>query len=211
MVAPPRPARTANRRGLEMDLDWYFGQNPGDPRGNQPAGDVCARSASAVPRHRIRGRQHAPQPQEQLDRHPADGRSPTPCGRLPISWPTSRKPTNWPRRPDSGLFRDDFPSFLIGVTAPTGIVTPQLSSSFRQKGQTSAGMETFLTKTMTIVALICFLVVGAAATAILGRDSIPAALPQLAAASAGRRPGAGFEQGKQEGPACRRELRAGRL
>ena len=40
-----------------------------------------------------------------------------------------------------------------------------------------------MTKTMTIVALICFLVVGAAATAILGRDSIPAALPQLAAAS----------------------------
>ena len=45
-------------------------------------------------------------------------------------------------------------------------------------------MVTFLTKTMTIVALICFLVVGAAATAILGRDSIPAASPQLAAASA---------------------------
>ena len=45
-------------------------------------------------------------------------------------------------------------------------------------------METFLTKTMTIVALICFLVVGTAATAILGRDSIPAAPPQLAAASA---------------------------
>jgi hypothetical protein len=45
-------------------------------------------------------------------------------------------------------------------------------------------METFLTKTMTIVALICFLVVGAAATAILGRDSVPAASPQLAAASA---------------------------
>jgi len=45
-------------------------------------------------------------------------------------------------------------------------------------------METFLTKTMTIVALICFLVVGAAATAILGRDSVPAAPSQLAAASA---------------------------
>ncbi len=44
-------------------------------------------------------------------------------------------------------------------------------------------METFLTKTMTIVALICFLVVGAAATAILGRDSVPAAGPQLAAAA----------------------------
>ena len=40
-----------------------------------------------------------------------------------------------------------------------------------------------MTKTMTIVALICFLVIGAAATAILGRDSIPAALPQLASAS----------------------------
>jgi len=40
-----------------------------------------------------------------------------------------------------------------------------------------------LTKTLTIVALICFLVVGAAATAILGRDSIPLAMPQLAAAS----------------------------
>jgi len=40
-----------------------------------------------------------------------------------------------------------------------------------------------LTKTMTIVALLCFLVVGAAATAILGRDSIPLAMPQLAAAS----------------------------
>jgi hypothetical protein len=37
---------------------------------------------------------------------------------------------------------------------------------------------------MTIVALICFLVAGAAATAILGRDSVPAASPQLAAASA---------------------------
>ena len=44
-------------------------------------------------------------------------------------------------------------------------------------------METFLTKTMTIVALICFLVVGAAATAILGRDSVPSGPPQLAAAS----------------------------
>ena len=45
-------------------------------------------------------------------------------------------------------------------------------------------METFLTKTMTIVALICFLVVGAAVTAIIGRDSVPMAQPQLAAASA---------------------------
>jgi hypothetical protein len=44
-------------------------------------------------------------------------------------------------------------------------------------------METFLTKTMTIVALLCFLVVGAAVTAIVGRDSVPAARLELASAS----------------------------
>ncbi|MCK1636193.1 hypothetical protein IVA95_00990 [Bradyrhizobium sp. 157] len=40
-----------------------------------------------------------------------------------------------------------------------------------------------MTKTMTIVALICFLVIGAAATAILGRDSVPAARFESASAS----------------------------
>jgi hypothetical protein len=49
-------------------------------------------------------------------------------------------------------------------------------------------METFLTKTMTIVALICFLVIGAAATAILGRDSVPAAGFELASASSVQAP-----------------------
>jgi len=44
-------------------------------------------------------------------------------------------------------------------------------------------METFLTRAITIVALSCFLVVGAAATAILGRDSVPAAGFALASAS----------------------------
>jgi hypothetical protein len=44
-------------------------------------------------------------------------------------------------------------------------------------------METFLTKSMTIIALIGFLVVGAAATAIIGRDFVPAASPQQAAAA----------------------------
>jgi hypothetical protein len=43
-------------------------------------------------------------------------------------------------------------------------------------------METFLTRAITIVALTCFLVVGAAATSILARDSVPAA--RYAAASA---------------------------
>jgi len=43
-------------------------------------------------------------------------------------------------------------------------------------------METFLTKTMTIVALLCFLVVGAAATAIVGRHIVPASSPQVSAA-----------------------------
>ena len=36
-------------------------------------------------------------------------------------------------------------------------------------------METFLTRAITIVALTCILVVGAAATSIIGRDSLPAA------------------------------------
>jgi hypothetical protein len=36
-------------------------------------------------------------------------------------------------------------------------------------------METFLTKTITIVGLLCVLVAGAAATAIVGRDLLPAA------------------------------------
>jgi hypothetical protein len=45
-------------------------------------------------------------------------------------------------------------------------------------------METFLTKTITIVALVCFLVVGAAMTAILGRDSVPMAQPEQAGSAA---------------------------
>ena len=36
-------------------------------------------------------------------------------------------------------------------------------------------METFLTRAITIVALTCILVVGAAATSIIGRDSVPSA------------------------------------
>jgi len=36
-------------------------------------------------------------------------------------------------------------------------------------------METFLTRAITLVALTCFLVVGAAATSILGRNSVPTA------------------------------------
>jgi hypothetical protein len=44
-------------------------------------------------------------------------------------------------------------------------------------------METFLTKTVTIVALLGFLVVGAAATAVIGRDLVPAPSEQAAAAA----------------------------
>jgi hypothetical protein len=44
-------------------------------------------------------------------------------------------------------------------------------------------METFLTRIVTIVALIGFLVVGAAATAVIGRDFVPAALPEQTAAA----------------------------
>jgi hypothetical protein len=42
-------------------------------------------------------------------------------------------------------------------------------------------METLLTRVITIVALTCFLVVGAAATSILGRDSLP--MPRFQAAA----------------------------
>jgi hypothetical protein len=49
-------------------------------------------------------------------------------------------------------------------------------------------METFLTRAITIVTLTCSLVVGAAATAILGRDSVPAAEYALASAPAVNNP-----------------------
>jgi hypothetical protein len=44
-------------------------------------------------------------------------------------------------------------------------------------------VEIFLTRAITIVALTCFLVVGGAATAILGRDSVPLARYELASSS----------------------------
>ena len=43
-------------------------------------------------------------------------------------------------------------------------------------------METFLTRAITLVALTCLLVVGAAATSILARDSVPAARYEVASA-----------------------------
>ena len=58
-------------------------------------------------------------------------------------------------------------------------------------------METFLTRAITIVALTCFLVVGAAATAILGRDSVPAAEYALASAPAVNNP-VSNKQSKQD-------------
>ena len=42
-------------------------------------------------------------------------------------------------------------------------------------------METLLTRAITIVALTCILVVGVAATSILGRDSVPAVSAEYAA------------------------------
>jgi len=47
-----------------------------------------------------------------------------------------------------------------------------------------AEMENSLSKVVTIIALTCFLVVGAAAAAILGRDSVPAAGAAMVMASA---------------------------
>ena len=62
-------------------------------------------------------------------------------------------------------------------------------------------METFLTKAITIVALTCFLVVGVAATAIIGRDSIPAPRLELASASVSA----------AQGPVSNREVKQDRL
>jgi hypothetical protein len=64
-------------------------------------------------------------------------------------------------------------------------------------------METFLTKAMTIVALTCLLVVGAAATAIIGRDSIPAARFELASAS--------VPAAQVQGPVSNKESKKDRL
>jgi hypothetical protein len=70
-------------------------------------------------------------------------------------------------------------------------------------------METFLTKAITIVALTCFLVVGAAATAILGRDSVPAARYELASLPAPSRRPVSNKESKKDRLAS--SLRAGRL
>ena len=59
-------------------------------------------------------------------------------------------------------------------------------------------METFLTRAMTIVALTCFLVVGAAATSILGRDSVPLARFELASVSRTEVPVANRENKKDK-------------
>ncbi|MGO8913424.1 MAG: hypothetical protein ACLQDM_29430, partial [Bradyrhizobium sp.] len=53
---------------------------------------------------------------------------------------------------------------------------------------------------MTIIALTCFLVVGAAAASILGRDSVPAAGPEMVTASA-----------TVQGPVSNREGKGDRL
>ena len=69
-------------------------------------------------------------------------------------------------------------------------------------------METFLTRAITIVALTCILVVGVAATSILGRDSVPAVSADHAA-PVGKNP-VSNKKAKVE-QAHRRELRAGLL
>jgi hypothetical protein len=76
---------------------------------------------------------------------------------------------SWPSRPDLRLFGCDF-SVFRPAGGSKGMLTPQLPFSFRES---RAGMETSLTRAITIIALTCFLLVGAAATSILSRDSVP--------------------------------------
>ena len=59
-------------------------------------------------------------------------------------------------------------------------------------------METFLNRAITIVALTCILVVGAAATSILGRDSVPAISADYAAPPANKGPVVSNKQGKAD-------------
>ena len=72
-------------------------------------------------------------------------------------------------------------------------------------------METFLTRAMTIVALTCFLVVGAAATSILGRDSVPAGAVRMASASAVQTAPVSNKEGKKDRLASSPALAHGRL
>jgi hypothetical protein len=58
-------------------------------------------------------------------------------------------------------------------------------------------METFLTRAITLVALICLLVVGAAATSILGRDSVPAARYENGASTI-EQPAVSNKEGKKD-------------
>ncbi|MGD0849842.1 hypothetical protein [Bradyrhizobium sp.] len=61
-----------------------------------------------------------------------------------------------------------------------------------------------MTKAMTIIALTCFLVVGAAAASILGRDSVPAAGPAMALAAV-------QDPVSNQGPVSNREGKKDRL
>jgi hypothetical protein len=59
-------------------------------------------------------------------------------------------------------------------------------------------VEIFLTRAITIAALTCLLVVGAAATAILGRDSVPLARYELASSSTVENPVSNRESKKDK-------------
>jgi hypothetical protein len=61
-----------------------------------------------------------------------------------------------------------------------------------------AGMETFLTRAITLVALICILVVGTAATSILGRDSVPMPRSQTIASESGLSAPLSNKEGKKD-------------
>ena len=95
-----------------MDLDRYFGKT------SATLEEIKRRVMFALDRHPLcRGIEFdvvsMPRNRKSNWTVTLQAVAPTPCGRRPISWPTSRKPTNWPWRPDSGLSRDDFPRFLI--------------------------------------------------------------------------------------------------
>jgi hypothetical protein len=83
---------------------------------------------------------------------------------------------NWPLRLEFFIGFVAIFSVFRSASGSEGMLTPQFAVSFRES---PAGMETSLTRAITIIALTCFLVVGAAATSILSRDSVP--MPRSAA------------------------------
>src|ERR1700680_3426635 len=101
-----------------------------------------------------------------------------------VSVPRTAKGGNWTislRAVASGLWR---PSDWRSLRICRAAMPARLSLNYRpvvgKLTKLDPIRKTCLTRAITIIALTCFLVAGAAATSILGRDSVPAARVEMA-------------------------------